>query len=180
MLRPLEHKLQLFRHALRALCRADHDLHRAHVRAVHAVGSIDRILERPRRMADLADAHANIELVIETQRRTIFHVRLANGEVDTTCDEVALVHHAEMAEVCDTAHLRVEQIVGVVHDLLRIGFAKTYPLAVRERERLHARQVTGLARSLLASTTWRYDTMTTRPSVWSVWNASSTCTTAPR
>ena len=58
--------------------------------------------------------------------------------------------------------------------------SESFRLTERERERLHARQVTGLARSLLAVMTWRYDTMTTRPSVWSAWNASSTCTTAPR
>src|ERR671936_292096 len=124
-------------------------------------------------MSDLANAHLDVELVIEAQRRAVLHVRLADGEVDAMRDEVALVLDAELPQVCDTADLCVQQVVRVVHDLLQICFAVTNSLTMRERECLHARQVTGLARSLLAHRAWQYDTMTIRPNASSGSNANA-------
>src|SRR5712692_3433275 len=65
------------------------DLYRRHLGAVQGVGAVDRVLERPRRVTDLTDAHLDIELVVEAQRRAIAHARLAHGEVDPLLDHVA-------------------------------------------------------------------------------------------
>src|SRR6266545_5895969 len=99
-------------------------------------------------MTDLADPYLDIELFVESQWRAISNARLTDREVEALGDEVA-VQEAHLAQVRDPSHLRVEKVVRVVHDVLQIRFAEAHALPVAERERLHAREVTRLARSLL-------------------------------
>src|SRR5690242_8597119 len=172
--------------ALRAHGLSDDDLHRTDVGAVKPVGTVHRVLEGPRRTADLADADLDVELVVEPQRRVVAHVRLADREVDALRDQIALVLDAELPEVRDATDLRVQEVVRVVDDLLGVRLPEAHTLAECEWERrgcdrrLHARQVTGLARSLLDLRAWLYDTMTTRPKSLSESTESSMCTTVPR
>src|SRR4051794_7374382 len=93
---PLGHALR----ARRRLARDDH-LHRAELRAVHAVRAIDRVLERPRGVADVADAHAYVELVVEAKRRAVLHARLADREVHTTIEELFRVVDPEVTQIRD-------------------------------------------------------------------------------
>ena len=150
LLRLLQRRAQPGWYARRAEARAvDHHLHGRHVRASESVGAIDRVLERPRGVADLTDADVDVELVVEAQRRAIANARLADREVEAFRDDVS-VREAELAQIRDASDLRIDQIVRVVHDVLEIRFAKAHALPVAKGECLHARQVSRLAWSLLA------------------------------
>src|SRR6185503_9110205 len=180
--RVLQDHSQSLRHALRAQLfgAPDDDLDGAHVRAVQTVRAVDRVFERPRRVPYLADAHLDVELLVESQRSAVLEMRLADREVDAAVEEVLAVVDAEVTQVRDAADLGVQKVVRVIDALLHVRLAKTHALTVREGERLHARQVTGLARSLLALPAWLYDTMTIPPNALSGSSASSICTTARR
>ena len=66
---------------------------------------VDRVLEGPRRVSDLADADLDVVLIIEAKGRVITDTRFADREIDTLRQQVALVHDAELAEVRDAADL---------------------------------------------------------------------------
>src|SRR2546425_11243850 len=93
-------------------------LDRRRVGAVRAVGAVDRVVEAPRRVADLTDAHFDVVFVIEAERRVIANARLADREVDAAREQVALVEDAKLAQVGDAADLGEQEVVAVVHDTL--------------------------------------------------------------
>ena len=131
----LEQLAERSRDARRAAGRAvDHHLDRARLRAVHPVRAIDRVLERPRRVADLANPHLDVVLLVETKRHAIAHTRLTDREVEPLGDEVAVVHDVEGAEIGDAADLGEEQVVRVVDDALKVRLAIADALAVSEGE----------------------------------------------
>src|SRR6266516_2836279 len=100
-------------------------------------------------VGDLSLADANIELVVEAQRRAIANTRLADREVKAVRDDVG-VRQAQFAQIRYASDLRIHEIVGVIHDVLEVRFAEAHALPVAKRECLHARQVSRLAWSLLA------------------------------
>src|SRR5256885_1583653 len=116
----------------------DHHLDRRGVGAVHAIGAVDRVFERPGRVPDLTDADFDVVLVVETQRRLITHAGFADREVNAIGEQVALVDHPELAEVRDASDLREQQIVRVVDDPLQVRLTKAHPLTMRERK-IHGR-----------------------------------------
>src|SRR4029077_500859 len=138
-LRLYEWLTQLGRYADRPTALAvDHHLDRRDVGTVQAIGAVDRVLERPRRMADLADTDLDVVLVVETQGRLVAHTRFADREVDAMREHVAVVHDAQLAQVRDASDLREQQIVRVVDDPLQVRLSKTHSLAMRKRK-IHGR-----------------------------------------
>ena len=74
-------------------------------------------------------------------------------KVEALRDEVSRVLDPERAQVRDTADLRVDQIVRVIHDSLQIRFAEADTLAMGEREIHDPPQVSRSTRGLLSAGT---------------------------
>src|SRR5438552_406992 len=72
----------------------EHHLDRRRVDAMHPIGPVDRVLERPGRVANIANADFDVVFIVEAKRRVISQARLADREVEALRDHVALVHDA--------------------------------------------------------------------------------------
>src|SRR5207245_11534260 len=91
-LRVLEDRAERVRYSGRATALSvEHHLNRRGVDAVRPIRPVDRVLEGPGRVSDLADADPDVVLLIEPEGRVITDAPLPNRGVDTLHPYVRLV-----------------------------------------------------------------------------------------
>src|SRR5205823_14839126 len=92
----------------------EHHLDRRSVDAMRPIGAVDRVLEGPRRVANITDTDFDVVFIVEAKGRVITQARLADGEVEALRDQIALIHDAEPPQKSDPANLREHQVIRVV------------------------------------------------------------------
>src|SRR5207237_9304255 len=144
----------------------EHHLDRRSVDAMRPIGAVDRVLEGPRRVANITDSDFDVVFIVEAKGRVITQARFADGEVEALRDQIALIHDAERPQKSDAANLREHQVIRVVDDRLQVSLTEAHPLAMREWKIHAAWQVNDLACHLLPPPIWlhQHHAITTRPS----------------